>query len=637
MTNDKILQDINFMHNKLDIRDTKYRRLYNVYENQGARTGTIREIYSLPTSYYFKNSQENDVGSYPSLNVVRSAVDTFVSKMAQMKVRPYFSPINGLAETRRVAKAAQNFFDIWFNKEQIFDKAVDCLRDAALFDYGCLWIDDESNKLIRVRPWQFYCDPAQYHYGELTRMTLTFDRYPVEYIKNKLLDRFPSELRERLKADPSATVDKLELYYNLDDGNQYMIINGKVVRKRPVDYKTIPVSLYHIANPIKGWWSSGLADQLMYIQGAMNRITERIMTAAEMNPANTIFYPQSNQSGNNLKASQFDNRIGLMVPYDPTLVQNGTPIVVSTPRFIDPQYQAWLEFLEQHAYNMVGVSQLSAQAKKPSGLNSGVALQTVEDVESERHQTPLDHHIKFLMDVAKCCIKVMPDNADILPKIVGRAVDIKWKDIRKQQDLFSMDTDPVAWLSRDPKVKMEQMEKLVSMKVISPADAAHAIDLPDQEEMMNIATSSYDACQKIIDNVIFDNKTSFYSTVDLNMLYNEVSTRINILVAAGEDPEITNRLADFMQIVKQKGDDIGKAIQPAPQTPAPPPEPISDQAFAAGQIKELMGILSEVKSGNVTPQAAQIIISMMFPKIPQEEISSMLGIKASVPSQPNPS
>ncbi len=606
MTVQQIQTDINFMHNKLDMRDVKYRYVYNSYEYHGARTNAIREIYATPLAQiYTGNAREEDVGFYPTINVLRSAVDTLSSKLSQTKVRPFCETIGGGAQARKIAKEAQQFFDFYYNKEAIYDKVVDCIRDAALFDYGVIWIDDELECCQRIVPWQFYVDPAEYHYGQITRCHMRFENYPAIQLKRRL-DKLPIDIQRQVDIDIGYRIPKLDIYYNLAEKKQYILdgSNSKIIRERNLEYDSMPFALLFLSHPIKGWWASSVGDQLIIIQQCINRIAERIMTAAELSPANTIFVPSTPGPDGNagIKPSKLSNQIGLIVPYDSTSVGSASPITVSTPRFIDPGYLEWLQFLEQYAFNMTGISQLSAQAKKPSGINSGVALQTVEDVESERHNVPLNRLIKFYMDIAKCLIAVMPDDANILPKQFARD-ELTWKDLRKQQELFTLDTDPVSWLSRDPKVKMEQMEKLIAMKIIAPDVAAHSIDIPDQENVMTIATSSYDACQKAIDDALLHDDYTLYSSINLDQLYAEVMTRMNILWSSGEKPEIINKLVKLAGIVKEKADAVTQAMAPPPPPPQTPMNPPGVPSPTGGPPLPAQGMPPGVPMMNPMPPA----------------------------------
>ena len=102
---------------------------------------------------------------------------------------------------------------------------------------------------------------------------------------------------------------------------------------------------------------------------------------------------------------------------------------------------------------MVGISQLSAQSKKPTGLNSGVALQTMEDVESERFEEQLNPGYSLLCRNCKTCLRVFPKGETILPDTPNR-VAIKWSDIVAEEKKMQIQFSAADSLSKDPSIKV---------------------------------------------------------------------------------------------------------------------------------------------------------------------------------------
>ena len=64
----------------------------------------------------FFNIQDQDLAQSPKVNVIKSVIDSLVSQIGLQKVRPYFTPVNGLFSTRAIVKQAQQYFDIIFDK-----------------------------------------------------------------------------------------------------------------------------------------------------------------------------------------------------------------------------------------------------------------------------------------------------------------------------------------------------------------------------------------------------------------------------------------------------------------------------------------------------------------------------------------
>jgi hypothetical protein len=548
-------------------RLSKYRRNYNRYANNGRRSEDIREQYGMATAFMDQSMRE-DTGTTPNLNIIKSAINTHVSKMSATKVRPFFNPMVGTFKTRKVCRQAQQYFDEFFETKDVYRKAIECMRYADIFELGCAWIDDESRDVVKIAPWEFYFDASELNFGRMTRCFILQKQFPLIYMKDKLHGE-AADYKEKLEQDPSTKVERA-VYYDLEGGKKYIFVDAKLCGT-PTKYeaKIPPVAMLYLEEPLKGAFSCSMADDLYTIQAQVDSLCERIHLALELSPANTIWVPE----GSDVKASMLSNEIGAVYNYRPLPGTSGTPVIISTPPAIDPQYLSMLEFWTRQGFEITGISQLSAMAKKPSGLNSGVALQTVEDVESDRHNLILQAYIRFLMNIAKICIEVFPPDEEILPNRTGRA-DIKWKDIKKERDSFSIQFSASSSLSKDPKVKMEQIEKLIAMKILNPSLAASMLEFPDLENAYSITSASYDACQRIIERAIEDNVFDFYEVVELNQLYREISTTLLQLDANDEDVVTLERLVKLLGIVKQKLDAVTKAqTPPAPvQGPGAPPQ-----------------------------------------------------------------
>lgn len=567
MTQDQVIKDIGRFYNYLSKREAKYLRNFNRYSNNGARRSSIHNLYDTPLSYLYTGMQSNeDAGIMPILNVVRSATETLVSKVSQTKVRPFFNPVNGTYKTRKVAKAAQVFFDEFYDAQDVYANGVKCLRDAAVFEVGHLWVDDDESKIKRIAPWEYYYDPAELNFGKITRCYVRFNSYPAIALRDKL-GKKSKTLSEAIAADVGAKVEYI-IFYDLIDGLKHYVVGSEYVMSKKIDYDVSPVATLYYSPPIKGGFSVSLVDNLYTIQRQIDSLCQRIHDAAELNPGNQIFIPK----GSNIKASEFNNQFGAIWEYMP-LPNAGPGVVVSTPRPIDPQYVQLLELFEQRAYQMEGISQLSAQSKKPTGINAGVALQTLDDIESERHNVILNAYIKFLMDVAKVAIEVFPNDAEILPTRLGRA-NIKWSDIKAERKQYTIQFSASSSLSKDPKTKMEQVEKLLSLGVINPDMASSLLEFPDLEDAYGVASASYDACSRIIERCIETGDVDYYEAVDVRMLYRETINTLLRLDANDEDTQTLGKLVVLLTKVKGDMAMIQEATQPPPPAPAPMPEPL---------------------------------------------------------------
>lgn len=546
---------------------SKWRRSANHYLNNGRRTDDLRNQYGPPVGYQNAETGE-DTGIVPSLNVIRATIDTHVSKISETKVRPFFNPTNGTFKTLKTVRNAQSFFDQLFERQDVHRKAIEAARFADIFERGPLWVDWETRAVYRLAPWEYLFDPAEWNYGgKLSRCAILQKQYPMARLRDRLAKgKESAELAAQLEADPFLTAERA-IYYDLIGKKQYLFAGGKLVDEVPIEFDIPPVAILYLEQPLKGSSSVSLADNVYPIQMQVESLCKKIHLAHELSPANTIFV----QQGSEVKASLLSNEIGQVYPFKPIAGVTAPPVIVSTPPAMDPGWLAMLQFWVAQAFEMPGISQLSAQMKKPSGINSGVALQTVEDVESDRHNPWLQSFIRLFMDLANIIIEVFPAGEEVLPARRGRA-SIRWSDIKRERDSFSIQFSASSSLSKDPKTKMEQVEKLIAMKVINPSLAANLLEFPDLESAYSITASSYDYCQRIIERAVEENDFDFYEAVNIEQLFGETVNTLLRLDANDEKKETLDRLVKLLEIVKGKMDSINVELAGPGEFPGEPPQ-----------------------------------------------------------------
>lgn len=562
---DYIYTDMNQMESFLSRRDVKYRRNYNRYYNNFNRMEDIHTVYGNIISFY--SLQDETVGNIPYINILRSAVDTTASKLSQTKVRPFFNPVLGNYKTVKTCRNAQIYFDEYFDKENVYKKAVNSITDSLIFDMGVLWIDDESKSIVKINPWDFYFDVGEMTNGKLTRCEIRRKQYPLIALRDLIKEG--SEFYSRLQDTPNGYCD-YRIYYDLIGKVQYKFIGTELIQERKIDFDVPPFVWMYYKDPLKGAFSDSMVDVIYRVQKMIDDLTYKISVAAQLSPANLIFVPR----GSDVKTSNIAAaKIGDVFEYN-MQSNGGSPITVATPPVIDNMYLQLLELFENKAYNMVGISQLSAQSKKPTGLNSGVALQTLEDVESERHNVMLNNYIRFMRDIAERMIDIFPEGDDVLPRRRARS-PITWKDIKKEREMFNIQYSASNSLSKDPAVKMQQIEKLIAMKVIDPSIASMLLEMPDLEQAYSITTAAYDMNEKTIERVIEngampDGKFYFYEGTNIQQLFSQSLNTLFRLDTNDEKMEVLNNLTAFINQLKVMMDEINQELQPPP-VPVPAP------------------------------------------------------------------
>lgn len=624
-----IKEDAAKLESALSARDMRYLQSLNRFLYNGGRAESIRSLYTYPSNYLFQGVDDGRTGPLPSINIGRSMALTLQSKLIQTKGRLFFSASNGLWETIKVCRNSQVYFDAFIERDELNDKVKKCVLDGLVFEVGYIWVDDETKSTIKLHPWQYYVDQAEYDYGRVSRCMIIQDWYPV----SDLEDRLPKGgvAAKALEANPHIT-GKVMRYFNLKRGVRVTFISGEFIDAVKIDYKCSPVVPFYYNDPVKGIYSNSIMSNTRSNQRLIDETLRRYRDALILSPANTILVPGSaNSSANDSLIKTMDALVGNVVKYDPIA---GLPVVM-TPPPIDPSYIDHLKFIKDESYDQEGISQLTAQSKVPSGVTAGVALDTLQDIQSTRFQSQVDNLIQLYKNIYTTMIDVFPEDDEILPIRLNRA-NIKWREIKKHRDLYSLTSSLASVLSKEPKVKLEQIEKLQARGILNPNQVAQLLEIPDLESAYSVATASYDNCRKIIERAIDEEKFDFFNVVNLNMLLSEAVNTLLQLDAVDEDPELLARLVTLINLVIEKLNAVHtNQIPPVQNTgPTAPPEPVPNTAMNGAQVTAVADVVARVTAGQLTVDSARAVIMATMPNVPPELVDQMLGVVPPPPELP---
>jgi len=515
-------------------RLAKYHRNYRRYNyTPFASLNNIKDPSVV--GYYEQPAEiEEDTTATPQLNVIKSCIDTLTSKIAQSKVRPFFNTQNGTFKDIQTVKQAQAFFDLYYDAQNVNKKVSEMFRDACIFDMGVIYIDEVKKNIEKVFPWQVFVRPAEVTYGKLTRVYYERKDYPTTLLDDELINK------AQIANDDYCTFG---VYYDTFNHIKAELINGVVVRKSVYAPNKLPFIFLHYCSPIVGNTSQSIVDMLNSIQLEIDNLMMKIKDASQLNPALTFWVPK----GSSVKVSQLNNRVGQVAEYNATPNMTGSPVTVATPPFIDGQYMNLINELKQSAYELVGISQLSAMSTKPTGLNSGVALSTMENIESDRFETQLNQVIRAYVDIAKTCIEVFPEEDTILPEDNQR-LSIKWKDIVEESNRMVVQFSAADSLSKDPSTKLQQLQMLAQTGIIPTTRIAQFMELPDIQSGYSLSNNAINAVLTCINDCIEKDVFEVPDFIPFTMLKEEIiNTQLSLKAAASEH---NDNLEDIAKLTK---------------------------------------------------------------------------------------
>ena len=532
MDKNQIISNINTLESRYGSYKSKCLRNLRLFTYSSTTTLDISE--SEVVGFYQRGtfSTSDDTTSAIQENIIASCIETLCSKIASQKVRPFFNTVNGTFKEMQIAKQAQVFFDMLYEENNVNKIITDAFRNACVFDKGIVKISDDgiTNRL----PWNVFFDPREVTYNQITYVAEKLPKTPGRIL----------ELKYGIKADRNLDYTVYE-YYDVIEHIKAVYVQelNKVVTH---EYKPniIPYLEIHYTNPIKGDTSQSVVDQLYGIQTQIDELLAVMKDSIAVNPGMTLLVPRSS----NIKTNMLSNRTGQIIQYDPIPGQTTSPVTYATNDIISPQFVQLLDKLKNDAYEIVGISQLSATSQKPAGLNSGIALNTMEDIESSRFETQLNSVVRLYVDVAKACLDIFPPDIDILPDDLNRA-NIKWKDIVEARNNMKIQFSAAESLSKDPSEKLKQLVALSQAGVIPQSHIATLMELPDLQSGYNLANNAFNSVYTFIDNVlvsgILPDKIPVYLPKNKGgLLETEI---VNTMLSLSIKPEINAKEISLLQ------------------------------------------------------------------------------------------
>lgn len=512
---DLIVKRINALLNSTGTSINKYYRNYALY-NQTA-IADFRTLNPIAPGIIQNGMKLN--ADYPSINVIKSCVDSVVSDISTAKPRPFINTVKGSYKTVKIAQQLQIFFDYIFSEESVYLKNCDALRDACVFDSGYIYIDETTLSVINVRPWNVYTDPNE---RDKKQVYIVFP--------NSSIDALPEYVEKELnKSEKGLLHINYGLYYNIKLGVKALTINGEVRKIWDFNSKKVPVLRIMYTEPIASDHCLSIADMLVGLQKEINILSRTIALAAKKNPAQTVLL----QNASNIAVGELNNEIGNIIQYNAESSSGSSPVTVVTPSFISDQYDAIRNRDIELAYNLVGKSQISASGKKEAGVDSGIAIATLADLQSERFQILLNNFINLFTEEAKLMTELGMGNETLITPS-RYELKLTWNDVREDYLKMRIEFSSIDALSKDPSERLKQLQGLAQSGVIPASQIPALLEIPDINRGFSAANNGYNCAMSIIDACIYDDKYDVPYYISFALLKELiVNTMLNLKSAEG--------------------------------------------------------------------------------------------------------
>lgn len=474
-----------------------------------------RAIEGLVPGKYYQSSYLSD-NQRLTWNVIQSICDSVQAKLAKNKPRAMFLTDGADWSKQNRAKQLSKYVDGLFYREHVYEKGPRALLDALITGTGAVKVGNENGRVVfdRVFTWELFVDPAEALYGEPRNLfhSKYVDRAVLAAMFPKLESKIKLAAGTSGKASEGDMVKVVEAWhlptgFGDDVGRHVIAIDSATLLDEEYTRPGFPIAFIRWAELPFGFWGQGVAERITGIQVEINTILRDIQERFAIASKVMMLLPR----GAKVTKTHVINQNGTMIEYSGDI----PPQIVSF-QTTQPEIYRHLESLYQRAFDMIGASQLSATSRKPSGLDSGAALRTYNDIETERFVIDGQAYEAFYLELAKLAIeetKALAEDGEDKPlKIIGKrgrrslVKTIEWKDVELDEDVYEMKAFPVSALPSEPSGRLATVEQWIASGFIGREQGMALLDFPDIDAAAGLETAPYDVILEAAELMIEDGK-----------------------------------------------------------------------------------------------------------------------------------
>lgn len=477
-----------------------------------------------------------------TMNVVQSATNTLVSKIAKNKVRPTFLTDDGDWGMQQQAKKLTKYTYGQFYKSKVYEETKKALRDACIFGDGFVkhWHDNQGNIHVkRVFKPSLIVNQAEVMYSQEPKTIYEVRVVDKGTLKEKYPD-FKQEIDEASISDIPFFIDSFESNHQLavvveayrvahktvdkegkeifHPGKHFIGISTATFVYEDFKKEKIPYTrIQYVPNAV-GYYGKGVAEIITGHQIEINRMLRRISRSMNIMSSPNILVDYMSE----IIDTHFNNEVGTIVKY------KGVPPAYNFPMGINPVVIDWFLTVYQKAFEELGLSQLTAQSKKPSGLDSGKALREYNDIETERFAELAQAWEQFHLDIADAIIdhskQIADEGGDVVvlsPDKYG-AQKIDFKKIKLKNSEYVMQVYPTSMLPKTPAGRLAYVQEMLAAGLLEPQEGLSLLEFPDVSEITENKNASTDDIKWTVYTIIEDgvyNPPEPYQNLDYGIQY----------------------------------------------------------------------------------------------------------------------
>ena len=446
-----------------------------------------------------------------ALNVTKACIDTVTAKVTAIVPRVQALVSGGDYSLQKKARLLEKFSDGVLYGAGFVAEAKKAYCDSAKYGTGFVkfWTEKGSILCERVHPSEVIVDDRASHWG--SPRALFQERY---LPRELLLAEYPDH-EEAIWASPGLTngadqediglVKVIEAWHlpsggSQNDGKHVICIERVTLFEEAYSEEDFPfIVVRWQEREDGGFFGLGMVEVGEGIQLEINNLAYLIQENMSIF-ARPIFWVRK---GSKVERDQLAKlaQPGLVLEYE-----GEAPPKTQINQINSPEVYQQLNTLFNKYFEIQGVSQLTSMGQKPAGIDSGIAIRTLIDVETLR----FGPQAKLWEEMFKVAVeRIVPLGKRLYTKkksldIVGEKAmeSLSWSDIDLKESQYQLKLYPVNSLPQTPTGKIATITDLMKLGLIGPARAKQLLDFPDLEEYLNLENAAIDDIKQVIEAIL---------------------------------------------------------------------------------------------------------------------------------------
>lgn len=513
-------------------RKTRAAQAISAYEN--------RRLRDVSASAYTQSATK-----HLRLPLCRSLCDTVLAEIAgRQRPKPQFMTSGADWQEQRRAKRMDRFVEAVLHQQQGryvngWELLTNVFLDATKTGTGVckVFVDgsDESEPKVvleRVRETELFVDPREAEHGDPLNLVQIYemdeDKCLEIFVANgtdedgrELTEERKDELRYAIASAAShdsqsaeantgtarlARVVKVREIWRKPlskdkPGKHAWCISGAVLDCEDWTEPDFPFVFMRWAPETWGFWAQGLVEESEPMQDELNNCVERMSERIALCANKRTYIPSSSGLEPSMLAANEGENIYMFDGPQP-------PIETQTSPFTPAEFE-WTQWIESLGYKFPGVSQTSATGRKEAGVDSGVAIRTMQDLAAKRFAIKARFAYEYpFVSLARRIVAAVAawteatgkDFVTHLPRGEGYE-ELRWCDARLSSS-YDIQIGPVSSLPNDAAGRRQYVQELFNGGVISRLAFLRTIEWPDFEAELNRETAEHDYTEWLIDRYL---------------------------------------------------------------------------------------------------------------------------------------